>query len=76
MDRDNLESISATLNNIAGVVAELSRQWHPSMGGKPSFAFFESALQREGEKLRLQGQPLLADGMIALRTEIGAMNNG
>lgn len=75
MDKDKVARISATLGNIAGIFAERVRQEQPSMGGKPPVEFFQAALLREGEKLRIEGQPHLADGFLSLRSDIGAMDN-
>lgn len=75
MDKDKVARISVTLGNVAGVMAEFVRQGLPSHGGKTNDEFFQSALLREGEKLRLEGQAKLADGLLSLRAEIGEMDN-
>lgn len=75
MDKEKVARISATLRNISGIFAERVRQDLPSHGGMANAEWFHAQLLREGEKLRLEGQPLLADGFIALRSEIGALDN-
>lgn len=75
MDSERLRRISDGLAVIAGVVAECVRQGRPSYGGQ-GYSFTGSALMREGEKLRLEGLPALADGVRALRIELEGSNNG
>lgn len=76
MDKDKVARISAALGNIAGIFAERVRQDLPSHGGKANAEWFHAQLLREGEKLRLEGQGQLADGFLALRQQIGEMDNG
>jgi hypothetical protein len=75
MDKDKVARISATLGNISGIFAERVRQDLPSHGGKVNAEWFHAQLLREGEKLRLEDLPELADGFLALRSAIGEMDN-
>jgi hypothetical protein len=76
MTDDQLKSIGEALERVAGVFAEFRRQWHPSMGGEPPFGLLDECLAREAQRIRGEGQSTLADGLLALRSELGATNNG
>lgn len=76
MTDDQLKSTGEALERIAGTFAEFRRQWHPSMGGQPPFGLLDECLGREAQCVRGNGQKQLADGLLALRSELGAMNNG
>lgn len=76
MTDDQLKSIGSSLAIVSATFKEFFRQWHPSMGGQPPFGLLDECLGREAQCIRGNGQDQLADGLQALRTQIGEMNNG
>lgn len=76
MDKDQAARISVALGNVAGLMAELVRQGLPEQGANPNISFFQSGLVLEGNKLRSEGYPQIADGLLRLRDDLGVIDNG
>ena len=76
MTNDQLEAVADALASVSSAFKEFRRQWHPSQGGVPPFNLLDECLGREALRIRGAGQDALADGLNALRSDVGAMNNG
>lgn len=74
MSNEELEVIGAAFRNLGGIFAERHRQ--VGQGAVPPFQFFHDSLSREATRLTVNGAPQVGDAVLALRSEIEAIDNG
>jgi hypothetical protein len=71
---EQLEIVADGLASVSGAFKEFRRQWHPSNGGNPPFAFLDECLEREASRFRGAGQYKLVEAFEALRSDLQGMD--
>lgn len=74
MSQDQLDSIIAAMRNVSSVLTERQRQ--VAQTGVPPSQFVADSLMREATRLIASEAVQLGDAVLALRSEIEAMDNG
>lgn len=73
MTNEEFGSIGLALRAVASAIAERQRQ--EGAGARPPFQFLSDTLGRESTRLQVNGAPQLAEGLLALRSDLSEMDN-